>query len=90
MSKNNSMQKSLKASTSRRLGNTVVYIILILMTIIWLFPFVGIVLESFRVEYPGQVSYFWPKEFGLDNYIRLFKETDFFRWFIRKINYSAY
>ncbi len=82
MSKNNSMRKSLKASTSRRLGNTVVYIILILMTLTWLFPFVGIVLESFRVESTSQVSYFWPKEFGLDNYTRLFKETDFFRWFI--------
>ncbi len=72
----------LGAKASRRFGNAVVYVILGLITLIWLFPFVGIVLESFRVEYPGQVSYFWPKQFGLDNYIRLFKETDFFRWFL--------
>ncbi len=69
------------AKSSRRLGNAVVYIILILITLIWLFPFFGIVLESFRVEYAGQVSYLWPKEFGLANYTRLFKETDFLRWF---------
>ena len=71
----------LGAKASRRLGNAVVYVILVLITLIWLFPFFGIVLESFRVETPAQVSYLWPKEFGLDNYIRLFKETDFLRWF---------
>ena len=83
MKKNhNSIKKhGLGARASRRIGNAFVYAGLILITIIWLFPFVGIVLESFRVEYPGQVSYFWPKQFGLDNYIRLFKSTDFLRWF---------
>ena len=72
----------LGAKASRRLSNAVVYVILVLITLTWLFPFFGIVLESFRVETPAQVSYLWPKEFGFDNYIRLFKETDFFRWFI--------
>lgn len=69
------------AKASRRLGNTVVYVILVLITLIWLFPFFGIVLESFRVESRMQQSYLWPKEFGFDNYIRLFKETDFMQWF---------
>ena len=82
MNKNTAMKKHrLGAKTSRRLGNAVVYIILVLITLIWLFPFFGIVLESFRVEYAGQVSYLWPKELGFDNYIRLFKETDFLVWF---------
>ena len=71
----------LGAKASRRLSNAVVYVILVLITLIWLFPFFGIVLESFRVETPAQVSYLWPKEFGFDNYIRLFKETDFLKWF---------
>lgn len=80
---NSTIKKSgLGAKASRRISNTIVYIILVLITVIWLFPFFGIVLESFRVEYPGQSSYLWPKEFGFDNYVRLFKETDFFRWFI--------
>ncbi len=72
----------LGARASRRLSNTVIYIILALITVVWLFPFFGIVLESFRVESAGQVGYFWPKEFGFDNYVRLFKETDFMKWFI--------
>ena len=69
------------AKASRRLGNTIVYVILVLITAIWLFPFFGLVLESFRVETAMQQSYLWPKEFGWDNYIRLFKETDFMLWF---------
>jgi len=82
MKNKNQLQKSLSASTSRRLGNTVVYILLIVMTLVWLFPFVGIVLESFKVDVRGMDGKFIPGEFGFDNYIRLFKETDFFRWFI--------
>ena len=81
MNTNQNKKLHLGAKTSRRLGNAVVYVILVLMTLIWMFPFFGIVLESFRVETPMQVSYLWPKEFGFDNYIRLFKETDFLRWF---------
>ena len=78
----NTIQKTgLGAKASRRLGNTIVYIILIAMTIIWLFPFFGLVLESFRVETPQQVGYFWPKQFGLDNYTKLFAKTDFLKWF---------
>ena len=71
----------LGARASRRLSNTVIYIILILITCIWLFPFFGIVLESFRVETTQPVTYLFPKELGLDNYIKLFKETDFLTWF---------
>ena len=74
-------KRGLGAKASRRLGNTVIYIILVIISAIWLFPFFGIVLESLRCETPMQVSYLWPKEFGFDNYKRLFTETDFLRWF---------
>ena len=78
----NKLQKaSMGAKASRRLGNTLVYIALILITLIWLFPFVGIVLESFKVNTRAMDGEFWPGQFGLDNYIRLFKETDFLKWF---------
>ena len=66
---------------SRRISNFAVYSILILISLIWLFPLFGLFLESFRVESPAQQSYLWPKQFGLDNYIRLFQETDFLIWF---------
>lgn len=66
---------------SRRISNFAVYSILILISMLWLFPLFGLFLESFRVESPAQQSYLWPKQFGLDNYIRLFQETDFLIWF---------
>ena len=72
---------SMGAKASRRLGNTAVYIVLILITVIWMFPFVGIVLESFKVNTRAMDGEFWPAKFGWDNYIRLFKETDFLKWF---------
>ena len=84
MKKNNTtgIQKTgLGVKTSRVITNTVIYIILIAMTIIWLFPFFGLILESFRVERPDQVGYFWPKQLGFDNYVKLFTKTDFLKWF---------
>ena len=78
----NKLQRaSMGAKASRRLGNAAVYIVLILITVIWMFPFVGIVLESFKVNTRAMDGEFWPAKFGLDNYIRLFKETDFLKWF---------
>ena len=75
-------KRSIGMAAGRRIGNAFVYIVLILMTVIWLFPFFGLVLESFRVEIPQQVSYLWPKQFGFDNYIKLFTQTDFLQWFL--------
>ncbi len=74
-------KKGLGAKASRRIGNTVIYIVLTLITLVWLFPFFGILLESFKAETDMQTAYLFPKQFGFDNYIRLFKETDFLVWF---------
>ena len=80
--KNNEIKKSgLGAKASRRLGNAVVYIILIAITLVWLFPFFGLVMESFKVNTTAMDGELFPTKFGLDNYIRLFKETDFLKWF---------
>ena len=82
MKKENGMKKSLLgAKASRRLSNGVIYFILVVMTLVWLFPFVGILLESFKTETKMQTGYLFPKEFGFDHYVRLFKETDFLKWF---------
>ena len=81
MTPNRIKKSGLGARTSRMIGNAAVYVILTLITVVWLFPFFGIVLESLRVESRMQVGYLWPEQFGWDNYIRLFNETDFLRWF---------
>ena len=70
----------------RKLGNAVVYCILILMSIIWLFPFVGLVLQSFRGESGGMVQYLVPKEFSLKNYQFLFSgDCNFPRWYLNTL-----
>lgn len=83
--KNNtsSIKKSgLGAKASRRISNTLIYIVLIVMTVVWLFPYFGIVLESLRMESTGRVDYMIPKEWGFGNYEYLFTNTNFPTWFI--------
>ena len=78
----NRIKKSgLGAAASRRISNAIVYIALIAITLIWLFPFFGLVMESFKVNTRAMDGELFPKVWGLDNYIRLFKETDFLKWF---------
>ena len=78
-------QKSYKQK--QRISNGISYAVLILISIIWLFPFVGLVLQSFRsydpaVEYGGMVNYLIPKHFSLDNYKFLFSgQTNFLKWY---------
>ena len=66
---------------SRAISNTSIYILLVSISIIWLIPFICIVLQSFRVESTWQVGYVIPKQWGFDNYIKLF-DTDFPRWYM--------
>ncbi len=72
----------LGVKASNAIANGFIYFILIAITLIWLFPFVGIVLESFKVDTKQMDGRLFPGQWGFDNYIRLFTETDFFRWFI--------
>ena len=70
----------------RKIGNAVIYCILVLMSIIWLFPFVGLVLQSFRGESGGMVQYLVPKEFSLKNYQFLFGgSSNFPRWYLNTL-----
>ena len=66
---------------SRAISNTVIYVILIVMSVIWLFPFVCIVLQSFRIESTWNVNYVVPKQWGWDNYIALWN-SDFKTWYL--------
>ena len=76
---NEKRHMGLKASA--RISNFIIYILLIVMSVIWLVPFVCIVLQSFRVESTWQVGYVIPQKWGWDNYIALFN-SDFKRWYL--------
>ena len=69
---------------SRRISNTLAYIVLVLISIIWLIPFICIVLQSFRVASTWQVGYVVPQKWGFDNYVKLFS-TDFPRWYLNTL-----
>ncbi|MBE6974017.1 MAG: ABC transporter permease subunit [Ruminococcaceae bacterium] len=66
---------------SRCIGNFFAYLALIVITVVWLFPFFGIVMESFKVNTKAMDGELFPEIFGFGNYIRLFTETDFLVWF---------
>ena len=66
---------------SRAVTNTAIHILLIVISIIWLIPFVFIVLQSFRVESTHQVGYIIPQVWGLRNYTELFN-SNFPRWYV--------
>ena len=74
-------KRSLGIKASNLISNTIIHILLVCMTIIWLIPFVCIVLQSFRCESQHMVGYILPQKWGLDNYIRLFT-TGFPRWYL--------
>ena len=77
------MIKSYKAR--RTIANTLIYIVLAVLGIIWISPLVYLVLHSFRAEGLSTVPYLIPQEYTLDNYIKLFTNTatlNFPRWYL--------
>ena len=78
----------MSAKSVKRIKNGIIYAVLIILSLIWLFPVFWIVLTSFRQEQGSFVSYFFPKSYTLDNYIRLFTETQLFsygKWFLNSL-----
>jgi arabinogalactan oligomer / maltooligosaccharide transport system permease protein len=72
----------------RRISTVLGYLTLIVMSIVWIYPILWIVLSAFRNEYNdlGQlrgivVSYYFPKQLGLENFRLLFDNTLFIQWF---------
>ena len=67
----------------RAIFDSITYAILVLMSIIWLIPFVFIFVESFRSDgATWQVGDIFSHKWGFDNYISLFKDTDFGKWYL--------
>ncbi len=74
-------KKHMGQKMKNRLSNGLIYAVLIVISVIWLFPFFCLVCESFRCESTCQVGYIIPKVWGFDNYINLFTKTDFLIWY---------
>ena len=73
-------KRSMGIKAANTISNIFIYILLGIITVIWLVPFVCIVLQSFRCENTHMVGYIIPQEWGFKNYIALF-DTKFPRWY---------
>lgn len=80
--------------TKRAIGNAVTYAVLIVISIVWLFPFVCLFLQSLRSFNEGgggMVDYLLPKQFSLDSYAWLFsEESKFVRWYGNTITIAIF
>jgi arabinogalactan oligomer/maltooligosaccharide transport system permease protein len=82
-------KKPLISNKAKRGISTIIgYLTLIVMSIVWIYPILWIVLSAFRNEYNdlGQlrgivVSHYFPKQIGLENFNLLFNTTLFTTWF---------
>ena len=70
-------------------GNIITYVILTIISVVWLIPFFMIVLESFRCETTMQVGYVFPEQWGLKNYLKLFsgesEVVKYPRWYLNTL-----
>ncbi|RSX53391.1 ABC transporter, permease protein [Bifidobacterium dolichotidis] len=82
-------QSFLQDQRKRRIfGDVLVYILLGVLSIIWLLPVVWVFLESFNKKTGPYQSTFFPTEYTFDNYIKLFTERnilDFPRMFMNTL-----
>ena len=76
-----SMKQHMGMRAANTISNTIIHVLLVIISVIWLIPFVCIVLQSLRVESTWQVGYILPKQWGLDNFKNLLN-TNFPRWYL--------
>ena len=88
------MARKIEGSMKRKraIGNFFGYIVLILISVIWLFPYFGLLMASFRsfdpsIEYGGMVDYIIPHTFSLDSYKFLFDsaQNNYMRWYLNTL-----
>ncbi len=71
-----------------RYGNIAVYALLVVLSSVWIFPFLYLLLQSFRGEPGVTTDYFFPRELTFRNYIELWTDTEFFnfrRWYLNTL-----
>ena len=88
-----SMKQHMGMKATSRISNTIIYVVLVIVSVIWLIPFVCIVIQSFRVSPTGMTRYLFENpeaavkeglaiKFGFENYVRLFTQTQFPKWYL--------
>lgn len=86
--KEKGVKRHMGLRAANRISNTAIYTVLVIMSVVWLIPFIFIALQSFRTELASsgemvtwQVGYVIPHKWGFDNYIRLWN-SNFKLWYL--------
>lgn len=80
-------KKKFGMKAKRTIADTIIYIVLSIMSVIWLFPYFWLLMQALRKE-PGATSQsILPKNFTFDNFILLFTDQSypFLRWFLNTL-----
>lgn len=66
----------------RRIANIVSYVLLVIISVVWIAPFVFLIFQSFEVSSTGWSARVIPQQWGFDNYVYLFSaNANFNRWY---------
>lgn len=78
------MKKTRSMSGHKRVMDICSYVVLSILSVIWLLPVFWVVMTSFREESGSYTPYFLPKGYTINNYIQLLTDTNqfhFMKWF---------
>lgn len=98
MKTNSSAVQPRKFKSVKRANRTsliISYVTLTILSIVWLYPILWIVLNAFRVEYNDGflvgtvVSHYFPQGVGLENFRLLFTTTNFKLWFVNTLEVAT-
>lgn len=64
----------ISAKMKKIINNVLVHIFLAILSIIWVFPIVWLILTSFRGEKGSYISTFLPKTYSIKNYVKLYTD----------------
>lgn len=82
------MSGTVSMKTRRSIANAAIYLILSVLSILWLIPIVWLLLIAFRAEPGAYTPYILPKGYTTKNFVRLFTETELFsfpRWYMNTL-----
>ncbi len=80
--KEHERRKHMGIKASTRISNSIIYVVLVIMSLIWIIPFICIVFQSFEVGHTYLAPNIIPEKFGFDNYINLWTHRNFKTWYI--------
>lgn len=82
------MKNFTQAKAKKTATNLLAHLVLLVLVLLWIAPLVWIVMTSFRGEQGLYSTDFIPKTFTIENYTRLFTDTDIFNfplWFMNTL-----